>query len=116
LLGERGQVEVIVNPEPPLRWPLWFSNEIGDNEEAAPITEALKVRAHSLHNYIESNATWASDADQYRWKHPDNSYEFNSLIQNFAVDLSAELGAKYKIRFVRSSPSSTGYICLKLDK
>lgn len=110
------QVEVIVNPEPPLKWPLWFSNEIRDNAEATPITEALKGQAYLLHDYLESHATWDPDADQYRWKQPDSREEFNNLIYKFISELAAELGASYRIRFVCSAPSNKGYICLKFAK
>jgi hypothetical protein len=91
----RGKVRVGIVIEPPMRWPLWFGNEIFDQEELTPISTDLKQDCRELCDFFIANTVWGGDFIGYLWRDATKKMDFNVLLRNLKTNLSNELGNGY---------------------
>lgn len=81
--------------EPPMPWPLWFGNHIFDQEEQAPISDALKQDCRELCSYFMANTVWGGDFIGYLWRTQENKEYFNFMLEQLKTNLTNELGEGY---------------------
>jgi len=90
------KVEMLV--EPPLKWPLWFDNEIRDSEELTPITGELKQELVNLCVFFENHTIWNDERICFFWINKESKVAFQHLTLVVLEHLSQELGDGYEIR------------------
>jgi hypothetical protein len=110
----KSKIEVRIICDPPMKWPLWFSDDVFDSEEKAPLSQSLKCEGRRLNQYVVQNSSWVSLDDQYQWKTPRNREEFNLLMIAFEKRLGLELGDAYRVIGQYSRKNASNYIQLLL--
>lgn len=112
----KSKIEVRIICDPPMKWPLWFSDDVFDSEEKAPLSQSLKSEARRLNQYVVQNSSWVSLDDQYQWKTPRNREEFNIMVNSLEKRLGLELGGAYRIIGTYSGKNESNYIQLLLKQ
>ena len=109
MLKRRNRIPVYVRIEPPIKWPLWFNNDIIDNEEAAPLTQELKAAGHELEAEFVAATDWCTTKDCYFWLTPEAFAKFCVSAETFCRNLSVELGEGYEVSAVTGAVSKSGH-------
>lgn len=109
MLNENHRVHVTVRIEPPLKWPLWFDNDILDNEEDAPISQELKDEARALELEFVTATDWCNKESCYFWLSADSLSKFRRSAAAFCGKLVIELGPGYEITTPTGALSETGH-------
>lgn len=89
------KIRVGIVIEPPMTWPLWFGNSIFEDQELAPISEALKQDCRDLCKYFIANTVWGGDFIGYLWRTQENKEHFHIILEQLKNSLSNELGEGY---------------------
>jgi hypothetical protein len=89
------KIRVTIVIEPPMPWPLWFGNQIFDQQELAPISEALKQDCRDLCSYFVANTVWGGDYIGYLWATRDLKDNYNFMLNQLKYNLANELGDGY---------------------
>lgn len=91
--ADRIRVAIVI--QPPMNWPLWFGNEVFDQQDLAPISDALKQDCRDLCSYFMANTDWGSDFIGYLWRTRENKNHFNFMLEQLKNDLTNQLGVGY---------------------
>lgn len=89
------RVELLI--EPPIKWPLWFYDEVRDIESEAPISASLKEKIKNLTKQFKLTARWDSVSDSWFWSNSKLRRDFARNLKNIRRELRLELGKGYKI-------------------
>jgi hypothetical protein len=76
-------------------WPVWFDNEVMDEEGQAPISPELKSRGLALSKLFESSTNWNEENTSFEWASKISKEQFNEASRSFAQDLASELGPDF---------------------
>jgi hypothetical protein len=117
MLNRKQKLEVHIDFEPPLKWPLWFLNhEAFDTPELAPISQPLKDSSWFVNSYFAANTEWCDRASQFVFRDKQSFDGFNLLAHSLSTRLIDELGGEFEVKAVIASLNKSGHVVFSLNK
>jgi hypothetical protein len=110
MLEGQSPIDVYLRVEPPIRWPLWFSDfRIIDVEDQAPLSLETKRACRELSEFFESKTGWCSIVDASVWDDEIDLLHFNRMALEVFVAVANELGQGFKVHGVYARTSVQGH-------